>query len=153
MTLSDLWNILYPQLWIEETKLMSKIQKQVVSLAHSTEFLPADIDFQLHKAINNYTAKSGQTYATLARDIDEFVRHQYKGMWYLVEDGSITQNQLEKHIKDHTPSRSYLHDYAKGRPICFRYTNTIANFFNVKYTIHNFDPSQDLKLFLDLTVE
>lgn len=129
---------------------MASLNQAVVTLAHTEELLPASIDFQLHKEINNYISGHGKTYATLARDIDHFVRKQYTEMWNLVEDGVITQNQLEKHIKDHTPSRSYLHDYAKGRPICFRYTNTIANFFKVKYTIHNFDPSNDLQHSLQL---
>ncbi|GEM_PF-2963579 len=130
---------------------MNPTSNQVVSLAYSDEILPAHIDFQLHEAIESYISHQGNTYATLARDIDHFVRDQYKEMWYLVEEGEMTQHQLEKHMKDHTPSRSYLYDYAKGRPICFRYTNTIANFFEVKYKIYNFDPSKDLHASLELT--
>lgn len=125
-------------------------KNNVINLCGQTQLLPTHIDSQLHQMIQSYLSKRGHTYATLARDIDDFVRAQYKEAWHLVEYGEITQHELEKHIKDHIPSRSYLHDYAGGRPICFRYTNTIANFFDVKYRIYNFDPSQDLKEFLNL---
>ncbi|MBX2808132.1 MAG: hypothetical protein KTR20_05815 [Cellvibrionaceae bacterium] len=123
----------------------------IVNFSLEDKSLPCDVDSQLHKVIIKYLSVDGRSYSTLARDIDRFVRNQYEWIWNLVEEGKITQAQLEKHMKDHTPSRSYLHDYVKGRPICFRYTNTIANFFNINYSISNFNPPEDLQALLKMT--
>ena len=130
---------------------MNQQNPQIVPLKPKPNtLLPADLDLQIHTAIKHYLTAKNRTYSTLARDIDEFVRRQYKNKWDLVEEGKLTQAQLEKHMKDHTPSRSYLHDYVKGRPICFRYTNTIANFFNIKFIINNFAPPEDLQALLKI---
>ncbi len=124
--------------------------KQVIALRSLQNSFPSEVDYEIHRTIKNYISVKGKTYSTLARDIDEYVRRQYKDIWNLVEEGKLTQARLEKHIKEHTPSRSYLYDYANGRSICFRYTNTIANFFEVDYSITNFNPSEDLDKSLEL---
>ena len=108
-----------------------------------TSKLPSHVDAILQQKIRSYLDEGG-TYSKLAQEMDAYVRKQYKDAWDLVEDQLISEAQLEQHIKNHCPKRSYINDYARGRPICFRYTNTIANFFNVQYKIRNFDPAEDL---------
>ena len=122
----------------------SQSELKVYSKTSAINKLPCELDAVLNALIKDYTNKKGNTYASLAHEMKLFVETQYRDAYALIEEGSIDEDQLEKHIEMHCPRRSYLHQYANGRPICFRYTNTIANFFDVEYTIRSFSPADDL---------
>lgn len=112
----------------------------------SIDHLPATLDMALRSQIYNYLDEEKNTFSTLARDIDQYVRDQYKSSWELVESGMITEEQLLDHISSHCPKRTYLHNYAKGGAMCFRYTNSLANYFGISYRLSSFNPAQDLEL-------
>jgi hypothetical protein len=112
--------------------------------------LPAFIDEKLRRAIRDDVAQVGSTYAKLHARIDDFVHEQFKAKHWLVEKDVLTDSELEEQIKKHIPSKTYLHDYAQGGALCLRYTNTLANFFGVSYTIQMFNPSDDLVQSLNL---
>lgn len=96
---------------------------------------PSELDALLYKKINEYVEQ--HSWRALAADVKAFVNHQYKAAYGLVADGTITPEDLEKEIKSQIPSRTYIEEYAKGRPICYRYTNTLANFFGQEYVLKN----------------
>jgi hypothetical protein len=101
---------------------------------------PSELDKVLHLKIQEYM----ETYSwrQLAAAVKEFVQDQFKPAYRFVSEGKITPEELEAEIKSHIPSRTYIEDYAKGRPICYRYTNTLANFFQQEYILHNHNPCQ-----------
>ena len=102
---------------------------------------PTELDAVLYQQITKYVDK--HSWRQLAREIKEFVNDQYKPAFARVADGTITPEELEKEIKSYVPSRAYIEDYVKGRPICYRYTNTLANFFRQSYVLKNHDPCSE----------
>ena len=107
-------------------------------------YLPAKLDRQLRAEIFDYLEVDEHSFSTLARDIDQYVRHQYRDAWELIEDGCLKEEQLHEHIAAHCPKVEYLMDYAKGGAMCFRYTNSVANFFGIRYRLSSFNPADDL---------
>ncbi|MGH1485419.1 MAG: hypothetical protein ACRBCI_04310 [Cellvibrionaceae bacterium] len=112
--------------------------------------LPAFIDETLRRAIRDDVAQVGSTYAKLHGRIDQFVHDLFQSKQWLIEREVLTESELEEQIKKHVPSKTYLHDYAQGGALCLRYTNTLANFFGISYTIQRFNPSDDLVQSLNL---
>ncbi len=106
-----------------------------------------DLDKTLSKQILDYV--NAHSWRKLARDVSAYVRAQYKPAYRLVAEGSISPDALEGEIKSYLPSRSYIEAFAKGRPICYRYTNTLANFFHQPYEFKNFDPCSQYLVKLD----
>lgn len=102
---------------------------------------PSELDKILHERIQCYL--KNHSWRQLAAAVKEFVQEQFKAADRLVLNGVVTQEQLDSEIKSHIPSRTYIEDYAKGRPICYRYTNTLANFFEQKYTLRNHNPCHE----------
>lgn len=102
---------------------------------------PGELDAILHKMIERHL--KNHSWRELAASVKEFVQQQFKPAYRLVSDGAITPEQLESEIKSHIPSRTYIEDYSKGRPICYRYTNTLANFFAQEYALHNHNPCEE----------
>ncbi|GLS25598.1 hypothetical protein [Marinibactrum halimedae] len=111
---------------------------------------PAQLDHTLQKLIADYVKV--YSWRDLAEHVAASVRRQYAQGEYLVEEGLISSCELEAHMKSQIPSRKYLQDFAKGRPICWRYTNTIANFFGHQYVARNYNPQNDLYERLRLTL-
>lgn len=108
--------------------------------------MPSMLDQRLYQKIDKYREKPGNSYASLSKEITRFVKDQYSDCWGLVQIGQIDQTKLEKSINDQIPGETYIRQYCQGRPICFRYTNTLANFFELEYQIRNFDPAKDFKI-------
>lgn len=96
---------------------------------------PNELDKVLYQKIGDYVHE--HSWRSLAAKVKAFVNNQYKDAFALVTEGKITADELEKEIKSQIPSRTYIEDYAKGRPICYRYTNTLANFFAQDYVLRN----------------
>jgi len=107
--------------------------------------IPSILDEMLYQEIEDYRSIKGNSYAKLSEELNIFVRQQFRDCWNLVDEGRVTADDLEKQIRNQVPSDKYIRDYVNGRPICFRYTNTIANFFGVNYSVSNFDPAKDFK--------
>lgn len=101
---------------------------------------PSELDRFLHHKIQQYLQT--HSWRQLAAAVKQFVQDQFKPAYRLVSDGEIRPEELEAEIKSHIPSRTYIEDYSKGRPICYRYTNTLANFFDQEYVLSNHDPCQ-----------
>ncbi|GAB1259153.1 hypothetical protein [Aurantivibrio plasticivorans] len=99
---------------------------------------PFALDKTLYHAIAVYLETG--TWRQLSSEIKDFVRSQYVDAFELVTKGDITPKQLEDEIASHIPSRSYIEQYSKGRAVCYRYLNTLANFFEHKYTLSNHNP-------------
>lgn len=109
-----------------------------VRLVSTLPATPWELDKVLHVKIEQYLEE--HSWRRLAAEVKEFVQGQFTPAYRLVSDGEITPEELEAEIKSHIPSRTYIEDYAKGRPICYRYTNTLANFFQQDYILKNHDP-------------
>ncbi len=106
-----------------------------------TPTTPSELDKLLYKKIQDFVAKN--SWRSLATEVKSFVNNQYKSAYGLVADGTISPEELEKEIKSQIPSRTYIEEYSKGRPICYRYTNTLANFFNQEYVLKNHDACEE----------
>ena len=115
--------------------------------------LPSHIDFELRKLISSYLSMKGQNSKTLHAEMDEYVREQFKPLERLVEDGTLTKEELERSITSNRPSPDYLIKYKNGTPVCMRYTNTIAGYFGVSYTMSTYNPADDLLEELNLAGE
>ena len=98
---------------------------------------PHALDTRLHACIKRYTAEHSMK--KLAIEVEKFVRGEFRPAYNLVADGKLEPQALEDEIKSNIPSRTYIMDYANGRPICLRYTNTLAKFFDVKFSIGNYN--------------
>ncbi|WP_020408957.1 hypothetical protein [Hahella ganghwensis] len=100
----------------------------------------AELDQALHSYIEQYTKR--KSFRTLTAEIKKFVIDQF-------EESDLkdrcTAEEYQAFIKECTPSRAYLQQYVDGRAICFRYTNTLANFFNVRFTIASYNPAVDAR--------
>ena len=119
--------------------------------AHSSEnltLLPCELDKELRHKMSAYLLHNSSW--NLALEIEEYIKITYKKAWSVVRRGRISERQLNKHIKNHCPSKTHLDDFVVGKPISFRYINTIANFFGVNYSINNFDPSNEFLTSIDL---
>ncbi|WNO08394.1 hypothetical protein [Teredinibacter sp. KSP-S5-2] len=114
----------------------SSSAKQLSAIDFST---PYELDKLLQKQINEQSSRR-QLHAYLV----DYVEQQYNHAQVLVAKGTISQQQLDSHKLKHTPSRAYLDNFANGQPICFRYTNTIANALDTEYYLTNFDPAEEL---------
>lgn len=90
--------------------------------------------------IEGHIATKGNSWRKLEQEVLTFVRNRYKSAYSLVADGTITADEIEKEIKSHAPSFTYINNFVKGQAICIRYTNTLANFFEQKYSFSNFNP-------------
>lgn len=111
---------------------------------------PSELDKSLYAQINAYVEKN--SWRQLAGQVKTFVREQYKPAYSLVSEGKLSPDALEKEIKSHIPSRTYIEEYASGRPICYRYTNSLANFFKQEYVLKNHDSCEEfLKKLANLT--
>lgn len=111
-----------------------------VRLVSTPPASPRELDKVLHLRIQQYLELNSRR--QLAAAVKEFVQNQFKPAYRLVSEGEITPEEFETEMKSHIPSKTYIEDYAKGRPICYRYTNTLANFFQQDYVLHNHDPCQ-----------
>lgn len=109
-----------------------------VTRLRATPSTPSELDAQLYRRIQNYVTEN--SWRQLASEVKRYVNDQYKSAYGLVADGTISPEDLEKEIKSQIPSRTYIEDYVNGRPICYRYTNTLANFFNQHYVLKNHNP-------------
>ena len=105
------------------------------------------LDQVLSKLILSYVEE--HSWRKLAAAVNSFVRGQFKPAYRLVAEGKIEPEELEAEIKSYLPSRSYIEAYAKGTAICYRYTNTLANFFQQRYVFENFDPCDQYLFKLD----
>lgn len=110
--------------------------KRVGAIDFST---PYELDKLLQKQINEQGSRR-QLHAYLV----DYVEQQYSQAQVLLDKGTISPQQLDSHKQKHTPSRTYLDHFANGQPICFRYTNTIANALDTEYYLTNFDPAEEL---------
>ena len=117
-----------------------KLTKNITRLL-PTPTTPSELDKLLYKQIQDYVAK--HSWRSLAAEVKSFVNNQYKSAYGLVADGTISPDELEREIKSQIPSRTYIEEYSKGRPICYRYTNTLANFFNQEYVLSNHDACEE----------
>lgn len=102
------------------------------------------LDEKLHFHIDNYLAKDGNSTRSLENEIVDFMNDKYR--FILSEANKNNDAALLERIKvdlvKHTPSRTLMTNYyKKNHSICTRYTNTLALFFNQKYTISEYDPS------------
>lgn len=97
-----------------------------------------ELDKVLSALIHEYVKE--HSWRKLAAEVNSFVHDQYKPAYRLVTEGKITPDALEAEIKSYRPSRSYIEAFSKGTAICYRYTNTLANFFRQRYSFKNFDP-------------
>lgn len=111
---------------------------------------PADIDFVLRQEINRKIKQEKMKYDELAKVIADDVSSRFQHIQYLVEDGVMSQQDLDKLIEKNTPSRAYIGKYALGQSICIRYTNSIALALGINYTVNAYDPAQDTLRELEL---
>ncbi len=111
---------------------------------------PADIDFILRQEINKKVKQEKMKYDELAKVIAEDVKARFNEIYYLVEQGTLSQNDFEKLIEKNTPSRAYIGKYALGQSICIRYTNSIAMALGIDYTVKAYDAAQDTLRELEL---
>lgn len=102
---------------------------------------PSELDKVLYLKIEDYLNE--KSWRQLAKEVKDFVQTQYKSAYGLVAEGKITPDELDKEIKSQIPSRAYIEQYVKGRPICYRYTNTLANFFGQQYVLSNHNPMEE----------
>ena len=102
---------------------------------------PSQLDKILYRKIESYLQQ--HSWRQLAEQVKQFVQEQYKPAYRLVSEGKIEPDELDREIKSQIPSRAYIEQYSKGRPICYRYTNTLANFFEQKYILENHNPCQE----------
>ena len=116
----------------------------VVTRLPGTPTTPSQLDKILYRKIEAYLRE--HSWRQLAEEVKQFVQEQYKPAYRLVSEGQIEPDELEREIKSQIPSRAYIEQYSKGRPICYRYTNTLANFFDQKYILENHDPCQEYLL-------
>lgn len=112
---------------------------------------PHQLDKSLYTKINRYV--EDHSWRHLAAEVKAFVHEQYTPAYSLVTEGRITATELEREIKSYIPSRTYIEDYAKGRPICYRYTNTLANFFQQRYALENHNPCDEFLMKLDAGIK
>jgi len=120
---------------------------QIQQFSNITEvMLPADLDAVLRDRIAKWRKRSGNSYIKLERRLKAFVEEQYQQL----QGAVLSDKALEHHLAMHCPKKSYLNQYANGHAMCYRYTNTLANFFGVNYSLSNFDPAQDLQRSLQL---
>ena len=109
-------------------------------------YMPSLLDLEIIKAIHSYRkSEKNRSYASLATELGEYVRDLYSNMSEYIKVKGIDLSVLEKHISDQIPSETYIRDFCNGRSICFRYTNTLANFLGVKYEIRNYNPAKDFE--------
>ena len=109
---------------------------------------PHALDTYLHACIKKYALEHSMK--KLADQVEIFVRNEFKPAYEKVATGEISPKILEDEIKSNIPSRPYIIQYSQGRPICLRYTNTLAKFFGVQYSIGNYDACTN---FFSRTVE
>lgn len=103
---------------------------------------PTELDQRLRfEAIRLH--KSGLSWRQMARDVEASVKARFSDSYQLVSEGKLTTSQLDKAMKPHIPSHTYIQEFCKGRAVCYRYTNTLANFLGVNYTLSNFDPCEE----------
>ena len=117
-----------------------KNKKESVDV-NSKIFTPADLDEFLHSKIVQYVKV--WSWSKLESEIASMIDRSFESARRLAEDGHFDSDKLETAIKNTKPSRTYLRDYVNGRSICMRYTNAIALFFKVEYTISQHDPCAD----------
>lgn len=107
--------------------------------AHVKIQTPYELDASLQRSISELKSRR-QFHASLK----EYIEDQYRPALRLVNQQHISEKELNDHKRRHSPSRSYLDNFANGQPICFRFTNTIANVLNERYCLHNFIPAEEL---------
>ena len=112
--------------------------------------MPADIDFVLRQEINRKVKKEKMKYDEVAKLIAEDVAARFSQIYYLVDDGVLSQEKFDKLVEKNTPSRAYIGKYALGQSICIRYTNSIAMAFGIHYTVQAYDAAQDTLRELEL---
>ena len=112
--------------------------------------LPSELDFILHQKIEAYRDKKGNSYRKLSEELYQYVRREHLYLWERVEKGVLEEDDLLKLIKSRVPSDTYIRDFCNGRPICYRYTNTLACFFDVDYTFTKFEGAKDTEMQLSL---
>ena len=106
-----------------------------------TSITPCQLDRALYVKIQAYVRE--YSWRRLAEDIEKMVRRQFAPALDLVDSEKILIEEVERQIKLNVPSKKYIQDYIQGRPICYRYTNTLANFFAHEYVLRNHNPCDD----------
>ncbi|TQV81322.1 hypothetical protein FKG94_09530 [Exilibacterium tricleocarpae] len=102
---------------------------------------PCQLDQALYVKIQRYVEE--KSWRQLAQNLEKMVRHQFAPALELVDSERMLIEEVERQIKLNVPSKKYIQDYVQGRPICYRYTNTLANFFAHEYSLRNHNPCDD----------
>lgn len=102
---------------------------------------PCQLDQALYVKIQRYVEET--SWRQLAQNLEKMVRRQFAPALELVDSERVLIEEVERQIKLNVPSKKYIQDYIQGRPICYRYTNTLANFFKHEYTLKNHNPCDD----------
>ncbi|MBT3505161.1 MAG: hypothetical protein HN475_05245 [Piscirickettsiaceae bacterium] len=101
---------------------------------------PAKLDFQLFEHITGYVEQ--YSFVKLEAALTETVYSQFKRHYQQADESQ--KALIRKQIEQYIPSRQQLKNYINGEPIYYRCANTIANFFQVPYTLNNHDPILDV---------
>lgn len=118
----------------------NKVSELPNTQSQSVYQLDKVLSVQIHEYVKAHSWRK------LSEEVRTFVNEQYKPAFKLVVEGKITPDALEFEIKSCRPSRSYIEAFAKGTAICYRYTNTLANFFEQRYAFKNFNPCEEFMI-------
>ena len=100
---------------------------------------PAKLDHLLTKHITHYVNQ--YSFVKLEAALTQMVYEQFQPHYRKTSD--TDRMGLEKHIEKYIPSRHQIRAFLDGQPICFRRANTLANFFQIPYSLINHDPTLD----------
>jgi hypothetical protein len=102
---------------------------------------PTKLDRQLFEHITNYVNQ--YSFVKLEAALTQMVYDQFKSRFQQSTDAdkAILENQIEKFI----PSRQQIKAYLGGQPLCYRCANTLANFFQISYTLINHNPVLEIE--------
>jgi hypothetical protein len=100
----------------------------------------AKLDFQLFEHITNYVNQN--SFVKLEAALTQMVYSQFEAHYQQASE--VEKLAIRKQIERYVPNRQKLKAYLDGHPICYRCTNTLANFFQVPYVLINHDPTRDI---------
>ena len=113
-------------------------------LTDNTPRTAVELDSKLKLHVKNYLTIKGNSTRTLPEDISSHISHLYLALT-TDEKAIVDPEELEVDVKKNTPSRTLLMDYYRhGKPMCTRYINALAVFFNQEYSVCQYNPALDL---------
>lgn len=108
----------------------------MVNLAANEPFFDVDpmstIEARLVVAINNYLS-CNRTLADLSRDIHLSLKKQCRSGATLVSFGIMSESELDEYFMRRCPSETCLAEYLQNGNMDFRYTSSVAKFFDMEW--------------------